>query len=137
MIVVCAIAKVGHCEEIVTENAGFNAKVQRNLGLDFVTKQHRSLQKPSTSLQLSVSDMLTHVSFPTFVTADTRYGWLREREREREREGWVIASELSMDWVGLGQGSSVFDGFGWVGSSIAKILGYRFERIALVHLKLS
>ena len=28
-----------------TENAGFNAKVQRNLGLDFVTKQHRSLQK--------------------------------------------------------------------------------------------
>jgi len=79
MIVVCAIAKVGHCEEIATENAGFNAKVQRNLGLDFVTKQHRSLQKPSTSLQLSVSDMLTHVSFPTFATADTRYGWLRER----------------------------------------------------------
>jgi len=28
-----------------TENAGFNAKVQRNLGLDFVTKQHKSLQK--------------------------------------------------------------------------------------------
>jgi len=28
-----------------TENAGFDAKVQRNLGLDFVTKQHKSLQK--------------------------------------------------------------------------------------------
>jgi len=38
----------------------------------------------------------------------------------------VIASELSMDWVGLGQGSSVFGGFGWVGSSIAKVLGYRW-----------
>jgi len=28
-----------------TENVGFNAKVQRNLGLDLVTKQHKSLQK--------------------------------------------------------------------------------------------
>jgi len=28
-----------------TENAGFNAKVQRNLGLDFATKHHKSLQK--------------------------------------------------------------------------------------------
>ena len=28
-----------------TENAGFNAKVQRNHGLDFVKKQHKSLQK--------------------------------------------------------------------------------------------
>jgi len=28
-----------------TENAGFNAKVERNLGLDFVTKQHKSLKK--------------------------------------------------------------------------------------------
>jgi len=28
-----------------TENAGFNAKVQRNLGLDLVTKQHKTLQK--------------------------------------------------------------------------------------------
>ena len=27
-----------------TENAGFNAKVQQNLGLDFVTKQQKSLQ---------------------------------------------------------------------------------------------
>ena len=25
-----------------TENAGFNAKVERNLGLDFVTKQHNT-----------------------------------------------------------------------------------------------
>jgi len=25
-----------------TENAGFGAKVQRNLALDFVTKQHKS-----------------------------------------------------------------------------------------------
>jgi len=29
-----------------TENAGFNAKVQRNLGLDFATKQ--GLVKPKT-----------------------------------------------------------------------------------------
>ena len=28
-----------------TENVGFNAKVKRNLGIDFVTKQHKSLQK--------------------------------------------------------------------------------------------
>ena len=28
-----------------TENAGFNAKVQWNLGLGFVTKQHKSLRK--------------------------------------------------------------------------------------------
>jgi len=28
-----------------TENAGFIAEVQRNLGLDLVTKQHKSLQK--------------------------------------------------------------------------------------------
>jgi len=28
-----------------TKNAGFNAKLQRNLGLDFATKQHKSLQK--------------------------------------------------------------------------------------------
>ena len=40
----------------MTENAGFSAKVvkvQRNLGLDFVTKQHKLLQKiqPVYSLQ--------------------------------------------------------------------------------------
>jgi len=28
-----------------TENLGFDATVQRNLGLDFVTEQHTSLQK--------------------------------------------------------------------------------------------
>jgi len=28
-----------------TANAGFSAKVQWNIGLDFVTKQHKSLQK--------------------------------------------------------------------------------------------
>jgi len=28
-----------------TENAGFNAKVELNPGLDFVTKQHKSLKK--------------------------------------------------------------------------------------------
>jgi len=28
-----------------TENAGFNAEVQWNLVLDFVAKQHKSLQK--------------------------------------------------------------------------------------------
>ena len=31
-----------------TENVGFNAKVQRNLRLDFVTKQRESLQKLQT-----------------------------------------------------------------------------------------
>jgi len=28
-----------------TESAGFIAKLQRNLGIDFVTKQHKALQK--------------------------------------------------------------------------------------------
>jgi len=28
-----------------TENAGFNAKVQQNLGFDLVRRQHKSLQK--------------------------------------------------------------------------------------------
>jgi len=54
---------------MATGNAGSSAKVQRNLGLDFVTKQHKSLQKTSTSLQLNVSDMLTCVNFPTFAMA--------------------------------------------------------------------
>jgi len=35
-----------------TENVGFNAKVQRNRGLDFVTKQHKSLQKLQTVYSL-------------------------------------------------------------------------------------
>jgi len=46
------------------ENAGFYAKVQQNLGLDFVKKNSTNSAKTSTSLQLSVSDMLTHVNFP-------------------------------------------------------------------------
>jgi len=49
-----------------TKNAGFNAKVQRNRGPDFVTKTAQIIAKASTSLQLSVCDMLTHVNFPTF-----------------------------------------------------------------------
>ena len=72
-IVVC-IVKVCHREGPpergdsiwATENAGFNATVQRNLGLDFVTK---NLAKTSTSLQLSASDMLTHVNFERAVLA--------------------------------------------------------------------
>ena len=40
--------------------------MQRNLGLDFVTK---NLAKTSTSLQLSASDMLTHVNFERAVLA--------------------------------------------------------------------
>jgi len=36
-----------------TENAGFDAKVQWNLGLDFVTKQHKSLQKLESSYSLA------------------------------------------------------------------------------------
>jgi len=65
-----------------TENAAFYAEVQRNLGLDFVTKQHKSVQKTTTSLRLGVSDMLTHVNFPTFAMADLHYGRLiRTRQR--------------------------------------------------------
>jgi len=30
-----------------TGNAAFNAKVHRNIGLEFATKQHKSLQKTS------------------------------------------------------------------------------------------
>ena len=52
----------------VTENGGFGAKVQRNLRLDFVTKQHKNFKQFT---QLSVSDMLTRVNFPI---AYLRYG---------------------------------------------------------------
>jgi len=58
---------------------GINDKVQWNFGLDYVTKQHKSLKKTSTSLQLSVSDMLIHVNFPTYAMADPRYGRLIRR----------------------------------------------------------
>jgi len=51
-----------------TENSGFNSEVQRNLGLDFVTKQHKNFKQFT---QLSVSDMLTRVNFPI---AYLRYG---------------------------------------------------------------
>ena len=65
-----------------TENAAFYAEVQRNLGLDFVTKQHKSVQKTTTSLRLGVSDMLTRVNLPTFAMADLHYGRLiRTRQR--------------------------------------------------------
>jgi len=37
------------------ENAGFSAKVQRNIGLDFVTKQQKSLQKLFDWLSLANS----------------------------------------------------------------------------------
>jgi len=70
-----------------TENGRFSAKVQSNLALDFVAKQHKSLQKNSASLQLGVSDMLTRVNFPTFAMADprcmTRPLWLLPRSRLR------------------------------------------------------
>ena len=57
-----------------TENAGFNAKIQLNIGLDFVKKTAIIIAKTSTSLQLSVSDTLIHVNFATtFATADPRY----------------------------------------------------------------
>jgi len=36
-----------------TDNAGFNAKVQRNLGHDFVKTTAQIIAKTSTSLQLS------------------------------------------------------------------------------------
>ena len=49
-----------------TENAGFDAKVQRNLGLDPVTKQHKL--RPVYSL--------TRVNFPNVVMADPRCGVL-------------------------------------------------------------
>jgi len=35
-----------------TENAGFNAEEKRNLGLDFVTKQHKSVQELQTVYSL-------------------------------------------------------------------------------------
>ena len=59
-----------------TENAGFNAKYNGILGLILYKKTAQITAKTSTSLQLSVTDMLTHVNFPTFTTVDTRYGGL-------------------------------------------------------------
>jgi len=52
---------------------GFDAKVQRNLRLDFVTKQHKSLKKLQPVFLLQ---MLAHVNFPTFAMADPGYGGL-------------------------------------------------------------
>jgi len=46
----------------------FDDKVQRNLGLGFVTEQRESLRK------LQPVYMLTHGNFPTFARADFRYG---------------------------------------------------------------
>jgi len=57
-----------------TENARYNAKIQRNLGL-FCNKTAQIIAKTSTILQLSVSDMLTLVNFPTFAVVDLHYGW--------------------------------------------------------------
>jgi len=51
--------------------------------VDFVTKP-QIIAKTSTSLQLSVSEMLTHVKFPTFAMADLRYGRLIHADRGKE-----------------------------------------------------
>ena len=57
-----------------TENVGFHAEVQWNLGLDFVTN---STDHCKNFNQFTVQcDMLTHVNFPTFAVADPHYGWL-------------------------------------------------------------
>jgi len=45
---------------------------------------------------------------------------------------WVGLTD-GLVWVGLGRDFSVFGGFGWVGSTIAKVL--KIERIMLMHLK--
>jgi len=39
------VAISGRRQEKGARNVGFSAKVQRNLALDFVTKQHESLQE--------------------------------------------------------------------------------------------
>jgi len=38
-----------------------------------------------------------------------------------------------LGWVGMGRDFSIFDGFGWVGSSIGKVL--KCDRIVLLRLK--
>jgi len=50
------------------ENAGFNAKVQQKLVLDFCNKTAQIIAKTSTRC--------SHVNFPTFFMADPRYGGL-------------------------------------------------------------
>jgi len=42
-----------------TDNAGFNAKVQRNLGLDFVKKNSTNHCKDFNQFTAKCSDMLT------------------------------------------------------------------------------
>jgi len=44
------------------------------LGLISRNKTAEIIAESSTSLQLSVSDMLTHVNLSTFAVADPRYG---------------------------------------------------------------
>jgi len=46
------------------------------LGLISCNRTAQIIAKSSTSLQLSVSDTLTHVNFPTFAKAESRYGGL-------------------------------------------------------------
>ena len=72
-----------------TENAGFNTKEQRNLGLDFVIKQHKSLQKLTTSLYLSASDMLINVNLPTFAMVGPRHGGLT----------WLVTYLKFVNWL--------------------------------------
>jgi len=76
-----------------TENSGFNSEVQRNLGLDFVTKQHKNFKQFT---QLSVSDMLTRVNFPT---AYLRYGAGPLRRADKLCNGimrWLGVCSLSV-----------------------------------------
>jgi len=71
--------------------AGCNAEVQWNLGLDFLLQNSTNICKNLNSLQLSVSDMVTRVNFPTFATADRRYCGLI-----RVRLCWVRSTFLSL-----------------------------------------
>jgi len=72
------MAKGRHSEKIpygATENAGFML-TYNGIWARFCNKTAQAIAKTSTSSQLSVSDMLTHVNFPTFAMADPRYGGL-------------------------------------------------------------
>ena len=76
-----------------TEKAGFNAKVQRNLGLDLVTEQRKSLQ--NFNQFTAQCKCHTHADFPTFAMADPRYAGLIRLQNPNAGNSHVAKGRVS------------------------------------------
>ena len=93
-----AIAKGRHSEEILLGRLKMRDLVQKYNGiLGLILSQNSTNHcKTSTSLQLSVSDMLTHVNFHTFAMADPRCGRLIRDELIRAGHSILFDSIIMM-----------------------------------------